>query len=65
MRQLSNSLFMYRRFSATPIDGAVIASCSIHDAGCAERPRVLLADDHPANAEGKITGISLMSMAGD
>jgi len=26
----------------------VIASSSIPDAGCAERPRVLLADDHPA-----------------
>ena len=36
------------RSPATAIDGAVIAAPSIPDAGSSQRPRVLLADDHPA-----------------
>jgi hypothetical protein len=31
-------------------NGVVTTASSIHDAGFAEHPRVLLADDHPANA---------------
>jgi DNA-binding NarL/FixJ family response regulator len=42
-----------------PINGAVTTASSLPDAGSAERPRVLLADDHPA-----VLALTAVALAG-